>query len=258
MHQVLLNLCVNARDAMAEGGTLTVCADSLMVDESYAAMHPDARSGPYVRIQVTDTGTGIPQEVVDKIFDPFFTTKEMGKGTGLGLSTVLAIIKSHGGFLSVQSKPGLGTTFIVCFPASITPESLVPVVREERPPRGQGELILVVDDEEAVRAITQQTLEAYGYQVLVAADGVEAISLYARHQTSVAVVLTDMMMPVMDGPATIRVLQSMKSSVKIIAASGMDSGADSAKAIGVNHFLPKPYTAQTVLAALNEVLHSSC
>ncbi len=257
VHQVLLNLCVNARDAMADGGTLTVSADTLTVDENYAAMHPDAMPGTYVRIKVTDTGTGIPQEVVDKIFDPFFTTKELGKGTGLGLSTVLAIIKSHGGFLSVQSKPGHGTTFIVCFPANMSPDCVVPVVTEEIHPRGQGELILVVDDEAAVRAITQQTLEAYGYRVLVAADGVEAISLYTRHQTSVAAVLTDMMMPVMDGPATIRTLQHMKSTVKIIATSGLASGADSAKAIGVKHFLPKPYSAQTILMALNEVLNSS-
>ncbi len=258
VHQVLLNLCVNARDAMPDGGTLTVSADSLRMDEHAAAMHPDARPGTYVSIKVTDTGTGIPQEVVDKIFDPFFTTKELGKGTGLGLSTVLAIIKSHGGFLSVHSKPGQGTTFTVCFPVGVSPEDVMPEVPEAMHPRGHGELILIVDDEVAVLSITQQVLEAYGYEVLIAANGVDALSLYKLHQTSVAAVLTDMMMPLMDGAATIRALRQMKSTVKIIAASGLASDGSSARALGVKLFLPKPYTAQTVLMALSEVLNDDC
>ena len=256
VHQVLLNLCVNARDAMPSGGTLTISAGTLAIDENYAAMDLDAKPGAYVEIKVADTGTGIPQELVDKIFDPFFTTKDLGKGTGLGLSTVLAIVKSHGGFLGVQSEPGLGTTFTVCFPAKTSPGGLTAAAEEQMHPRGRGELILIVDDEAAVRAITQQTLEAFGYRVLLAGDGAEALSIYAEHQEDVAAVLTDMMMPIMDGPATIQVLKRMNPAVKIIAASGLNADGSAAKAagMGVKHFLPKPYTAQTILRTLNNVL----
>lgn len=258
VHQILLNLCVNARDAMPDGGTLAVSARSVTLDEQYAAMHDSAKPGDYITIKVTDTGTGIPPKVLEKIFDPFFTTKEVGKGTGLGLSTVLAIVKSHDGFLHVYSEPGRGTTFTVWFPASgATPDG--PAPSEEMHPRGRGELILVVDDEAAVRTITQQTLEAFGYRVLVAADGAEAVTLYTQHQAEVAAVLTDMMMPIMDGPATIQVLRHMNPTLKIIAASGLanDSGAARAAGMGVKHFLPKPYTAQTVLTTLRQTLDAS-
>lgn len=258
VHQILLNLCVNARDAMPDGGTLAVSARSVTLDEQYAAMHESAKPGDYITIKVTDTGTGIPPKVLEKIFDPFFTTKEVGKGTGLGLSTVLAIVKSHDGFLHVYSEPGRGTTFTVWFPASgATPDG--PAPSEEMHPRGRGELILVVDDEAAVRTITQQTLEAFGYRVLVAADGAEAVTLYTQHQAEVAAVLTDMMMPIMDGPATIQVLRHMNPTLKIIAASGLanDSGAARAAGMGVKQFLPKPYTAQTVLTTLRQTLDAS-
>jgi PAS domain S-box-containing protein len=258
VHQILLNLCVNARDAMPDGGTLAVSARSVTLDEQYAAMHESAKPGDYITIKVTDTGTGIPPKVLEKIFDPFFTTKEVGKGTGLGLSTVLAIVKSHDGFLHVYSEPGRGTTFTVWFPASgATPDGPAPC--EEMHPRGRGELILVVDDEAAVRTITQQTLEAFGYRVLVAADGAEAVTLYTQHQAEVAAVLTDMMMPIMDGPATIQVLRHMNPTLKIIAASGLanDSGAARAAGMGVKQFLPKPYTAQTVLTTLRQTLDAS-
>ena len=256
VHQVLLNLCVNARDAMPKGGTLTVIATSLRVDANYAAMTPGSTPGRYLMIKVTDTGIGIPPEVVDKIFDPFFTTKELGKGTGLGLSTVLSIVKSHGGFLNVYSEPGNGTTFSVCFPAMDAPEGEAAKTQEDTHPRGNGEMILIVDDEAAVRTITQQTLETYGYRVMVAADGTEAVALYSMHRTEIAVVVTDMMMPVMGGPATIQVLQRLNPDVKIIAASGLanDGGAARAAAMAVKHFLPKPFTAQTILTALRQIL----
>ncbi|MDB6005116.1 MAG: Histidine kinase [Prosthecobacter sp.] len=257
VHQVLLNLCVNARDAMPRGGTLLLTATSLQVDENYAGMTPGSKPGRYLMVKVTDSGTGIPPEVVDKIFDPFFTTKEQGKGTGLGLSTVLAIVKSHGGFLNVYSEPGNGTTFSVCFPAMDAPEGVDAKVQEDTHPRGNGELILIVDDEAAVRTITQQTLETYGYRVLLAADGTEAVALYSMHRLDVAAVVTDMMMPVMGGQATIQVLQRLNPSVKVIAASGLanDGSAARSAAMGVKHFLPKPFTAQTILTALNQVLH---
>ncbi|MDI1313011.1 PAS domain S-box protein [Prosthecobacter sp.] len=256
VHQVLLNLCVNARDAMPNGGMLTVNATSLQVDENYAGMNPGSVPGRYLKVQVTDTGTGIPQEVVDKIFDPFFTTKEQGKGTGLGLSTVLSIVKSHGGFLNVYSEPGNGTTFSICFPALDAPEGVAAKVQEDTHSRGKGEMILIVDDEESVRTITQQTLETYGYRVLTAADGTEAVALYSIHRTAIDVVVTDMMMPVMGGQATIQVLQRLNPAVKIIAASGLTNDGSAARAtgMGVKHFLPKPFTAQTILTALRQVL----
>ena len=180
---MLLNLCVNARDAMPDGGRITIRASNLMVDEHYAAMNIDARVGPYLQIEVEDTGVGMPSDVVDKIFDPFFTTKDLGKGTGLGLSTSLAIVKSHGGFIRVYSEPGRGSIFRIYLPA-VADESLAAeaAVAEATLPRGRGETILVVDDEAAVRQITKQTLEAFGYRVLLAADGSEAVSTYVQHR----------------------------------------------------------------------------
>ena len=257
LHQVLLNLCVNARDAMPDGGTLTVSARSLQMDETYARMTPGAKPGTYLKIKVTDTGTGIPKEALDKIFDPFFTTKELGKGTGLGLSTVLAIIKGHDGLVNVYSEPGKGTTFSICFPAPDADEGDSIITQEAVHPRGDGQLILVVDDEAAVRVITRQTLETYGYRVLVAEDGSQAVSLYSRHQSEIAVVVTDMMMPVMAGEATVQVLQRLNPAVKIIAASGLanEGGTARVTAMGVRHFLPKPFTAQAILSILHQVLN---
>jgi PAS domain S-box-containing protein len=256
VHQVLLNLCVNARDAMPKGGTLRVAVSCLEVDSNYAGMTQDSKPGRYLMIKVTDTGVGIPQNLVDRIFDPFFTTKELGKGTGLGLSTVLAIVKSHDGFLNVYSEPGSGTTFSVCFPAAADLSDRLADAPEEKHPRGSGELILIVDDEAAVRTITQQTLESFGYRVITAADGTEAVALYSMHREEVAVVVTDMMMPVMGGQVTIQVLKRLDPDVKIIAASGLSNEVSSARftSLGVDHFLPKPFTAQTILAALHEVL----
>ncbi len=256
LHQILLNLCVNARDAMPAGGVLTITAVSTAVDALAASTQGEARACPYVLIKVVDTGTGMPPEVVDKIFDPFFTTKEVGKGTGLGLSTVLAIVKSHGGFLEVLSESGHGTTFSIFLPSNIAAGGPQTGVFIEALPRGHGELILLVDDEAAVRAIARETLEAFGYRVLSAADGAEALSLYSVHQAEIAVVITDLMMPVMDGRVTIQVLRRINPQVKIIAGSGVASEGTMVRMseLGVEHFLPKPYTTQAVLDALDRVL----
>lgn len=257
IHQVLLNLCVNARDAMPAGGTLTISAAHVMIDAQYAAMNIEAREGPHIMISVEDDGAGIAPEVFPKIFDPFFTTKEMGKGTGLGLSTSLAIMKSHGGFFRVYSELGHGSCFHVYLPAQLSEVMEKPVAEDPVLPRGNHELVLLVDDEAAVREITRQTLEAYGYRVLLAADGVEAVTLYSKHQQEIALVLTDMRMPVMDGTTTIQVLMKMNPEVCIIAASGINSNSGIAKAAGtgVRQFLPKPYTAETILRALHQVLN---
>ncbi|HSI63628.1 MAG TPA: PAS domain S-box protein, partial [Candidatus Saccharimonadia bacterium] len=258
LHQVLLNLSVNARDAMPKGGRLTISACNMLLDEHYASMSLDAKPGPYVVIKVEDTGTGMPPEVMERIFEPFYTTKELGKGTGLGLSTSMAIVKSHGGFMRVSSEQDAGTTFSVYLPAQSESAGEGDDLSEEDLPRGNGELVLVVDDEAAVREITRQTLEMFGYKVLLACDGAEATAIYAVQKQNISVVLTDMMMPVMDGPVTIQVLMRMNPKVRIIAASGLNAAGMVAKAanIGAQHFLPKPYTAMTLLTVLKQVLGS--
>ncbi len=257
LHQVLLNLAVNARDAMPRGGTLTLAVSNLTIDAQYAGTSEEAKAGPYVLLQMTDTGTGIAPEVRARIFEPFFTTKEQGKGTGIGLATVHTIVKSHGGFLIVESEIGRGTTFKVYLPADPTLHpgaTLHPFPIDL--PRGRGELVLVIDDEFSICHITQQTLETFGYRVLTASDGAEAVALYAQQAQQIAVVLTDMMMPIMDGVATIQVLMRLNPSVKIIAASGIDSGDSFAKAAhaGVKRCLLKPYTAEALLKVIREVL----
>ncbi len=256
LHQVLLNLCVNARDAMPNGGRLSLSASNLKLDEQYVGMNIDAKLGPHVCIQVEDSGTGMPPDVIERIFEPFFTTKELGKGTGLGLSTTIAIIKSHGGFVRVYSEVGMGTRFHIYLPAQTEPGAIGLETSEPELPRGNGELVLVIDDEVAVRQITRQTLEAFGYRVLLASDGVEATSIYATRHQEIDVVLTDMMMPLMDGPTTIMVLLRINPGLRIIAASGLNANGMVAKATnaGVKHFIPKPYTAETLLKTICEVL----
>ncbi len=256
LQQVLMNLCINAKDAMSQGGTLTLSTRNFSADEAYARMHPEAKVGPYVVFSVEDTGSGIPPSRLEKIFDPFFTTKERGQGTGLGLSIVHAIVKSHGGFVRVHSEEGKGTKFLVMLPAS--PSAEMAEAEKEKPPlpAGNGELILVVEDEASIREITQATLETYGYRVIPAEDGSEAVALYAQHRGEIQAVITDMAMPIMDGAATIRALQKMNPAVKIIASSGMDAERMVAETPGlkVKAFLQKPFTADRLLRTLAEVL----
>jgi CheY-like chemotaxis protein len=257
LHQVFTNLCVNARDAMPNGGTLKVTIENVVLDQMYADMNPESKVGDYVMVTVADTGSGIPADIRDKIFEPFFTTKEIGKGTGLGLSTTVGILRSHGGFIRVYSEMGKGTTFKAYLPATTTSNGVEDVAVVKNPlPRGNGELLLVVDDEERMRTVVQGTLEQFGYRVLLAANGAEAVALYAQHREQIAIVLTDMAMPVMDGPATIVALKSMNPNLKIIGSSGLPSDGDVAKAAvaGVKHFVPKPYTAETLLKILAEAL----
>jgi two-component system cell cycle sensor histidine kinase/response regulator CckA len=255
LHQVIMNLCVNARDAMPDGGILDITASNFFIDENHAQMHTEAKVGPYVVVAVSDTGTGIPPEIVDRIFEPFFTTKEFGKGTGLGLPTALAIVKSHGGFINVYSEVGKGTTFRVYLP-SIKTE--LQNVKEEQfeLPIGQGELVLVAEDEDSIREVTVSTLEAYGYKVLTANDGADAVALYAQNKDKIEVILMDMMMPVMDGHASIKVIRKINPVVKIITVSGLAEKDKLAKIAdtGVHAFLPKPYTAERLLKTIHEVI----
>jgi two-component system cell cycle sensor histidine kinase/response regulator CckA len=257
LHQVLLNLSVNARDAMPRGGNLTLTVENCVLDEHYAVMHGGAKPGRYVKIMVSDSGTGIPPKLIDKIFEPFFTTKELSKGTGLGLSTVMAIVKSHEGIINVYSDQGKGTTFTLYFPAAeLSAEASKEVLDLITIPRGKGETILVIDDEASILTITSQTLEAYGYRALTATDGADAVAIYLQNRNEISVVLTDMMMPVMDGASTIHALRRINPSVKIIAASGLNAEADIHKASqgGVKHFLVKPYTAGIMLKTIRQVI----
>jgi PAS domain S-box-containing protein len=256
MHQVLMNLCVNARDAMPEGGSISIRAENAFVDENYARMHIEAKAGRFVLIAVSDTGPGMTAEIQSRIFEPFFTTKEMTKGTGLGLSTALTIVKSHGGFINVYSELHRGSQFAIYLPALDSPGSLESGAMQTDLPVGNDELILVVDDEESIREITRGTLETFGYRVMTASDGTEALAIYADRKNEIAVVLTDMIMPFMDGPATIRALQRMNPEVKIIAASGLGTGQRAGEGTleGVSVFLNKPYTAEKLLKTLAHVL----
>lgn len=255
IHQVLMNLAVNARDAMPAGGTLRVRAENVLIDESYARMSLEAKPGRFVRLTVADTGVGMTSEVMERIFEPFYTTKEPGKGTGLGLSTALAIVKSHGGFITVQSEPQRGARFEVYLPALESGETVETLEVERELPRGRGELILVVDDEEPVRVIAKQTLETFGYRAITAGNGAEAVALYAAHRDEVAAAIIDIAMPLMDGRATARALGHLDARVKIILSSGL--GEERTEQAEAHAFLAKPYTAETLLRTLARVLEKT-
>ncbi|MFN2378456.1 MAG: ATP-binding protein [Candidatus Binatia bacterium] len=257
VHQLLMNMCVNARDAMPAGGTLTVAVEAVTLDEAFAATGDTVTPGPHLLLRVEDTGVGMPQEVQDRAFEPFFTTKETGKGTGLGLSMCHTILRSHGGFLRLYSEPGRGTILRSYFPveqqgggAIETPSGPTTL------PRGKGETVLLVDDEANVRDVAGKMLERYGYRVLTASNGAEAVSVFNAHRGGIAAVLTDMSMPVMDGPATIRALRDLDPQVRIIGLSGIDPGTrlDATEGTGVEHFVPKPYSASMLLNVLRQVL----
>lgn len=253
LHQVLMNLCINARDAMPNGGVLSLLPENLWIDEQYAQMEFEAKVGPYLVITISDTGAGIAPDILDRIFDPFFSTKEMGKGTGLGLSTVIGIVKSYGGFVKVSSEVDKGTQFKVFFPATETTDSVVP--KDPCFLEGNGELILVVDDESSILSICQETLQLHNYRVLTATDGIDAIAQYAQHKTEVSVVLMDMMMPELGGEGAIKTLKLLNPQVKIIATSGITANQGLAEAAGAEAtFLPKPFSADDLLNILHGVL----
>ena len=256
LHQVLMNLCVNARDAMPKGGMLTIAARNLELGDNATQLHPQAKAGQYVVLSIEDTGQGIPQEIIGRIFDPFFTTKGVGKGTGLGLSTVIGIVKSHDGFVTVQSEPGKGTAFKFHLPVTKVLADAEPSSNEPSVP-GQGELILVVDDEDPVSLSTRLILEQQNYRVLVAHNGKEALTTFVQHQNSIKVVLTDIMMPVMDGLALAWALRAIKPDIAIIAATGLDQEGKKAELqeLGITEVLLKPCAPNMLLAAIGRALN---
>ena len=257
IHQILLNLCVNARDAMINGGNLSISVENCVLDEHYSVMNLAAKAGRYVMIDVTDSGTGMPPGIIDKIFEPFFTTKDLSEGTGLGLSTVMAIVKSHQGIINVYSEVGRGTTFKVYLPAvGTSSEASGRPAGKNVLPRGDGKTVLVIEDEESILTITSKTLQTFGYKVLTASDGAEGLGIYAQHQNEISVVLTDMTMPIMNGMATIRALLRINPRIKIVATSGLNANEDGKKLsdMGVKYSLVKPYTAETLLTILDRAL----
>jgi hypothetical protein len=217
---VVINLCINARDAMPNGGRLSIVAKNVAVGADLARLNPGVQPGPFVKLSVSDTGTGIPQAIVDKIFDPFFTTKPAGKGTGLGLSMVAGILKSHGGFVQVESEEGRGTVFHLFFPA--LPEVPPVVARNEpSPSRGQGESILLIDDEPVVRDVLQLLLQRAGYRVFSAVDGGSGIAEFERHRDEISLAISDMMLPDQSGLKVVRELRDRRPTLPVIAISGM-------------------------------------
>jgi two-component system cell cycle sensor histidine kinase/response regulator CckA len=256
LNQVLMNLCLNARDAMPSGGEIVIIQENIQADADVVRPFADAKPGPYCRIIVRDSGTGIAEHHLQRIFDPFFTTKEIGKGTGLGLAMVQSIVKHHGGFIDVASQVGKGTSFSIYLPALTQPQSTETVGGVMMAPRGQGEWILVVDDEESNRSTLKASLELNGYRVITASDGAEALAVAADRRAELRAVLTDIVMPYMDGVSLIRALNRLAPSLKAIAMSGAlepDKNAQIAAMPDVP-CLQKPFTTEKLLFTLADVL----
>jgi CheY-like chemotaxis protein len=255
-----MNLAVNARDAMlstGHDGRLILALRNVTLGEKHRPLQPDAKPGRYLLITVTDTGIGIAPENLDKIWDQFFSLKAAGQGSGLGLSTVLTIVRSHGGFAHVESQPGKGSCFEIYIPAS---DATATVAKAERPapiPPGRGETILVVDDERAFQELTRAIFNKYGYRVVTAGDGAEALALFAQQKGGIDLVVTDMMMPCVDGPATIRGLHRLKPGLPVIATSGLSDNEAATREFERTTFLLKPFTAESLLQAVSQSLRPS-
>jgi two-component system, cell cycle sensor histidine kinase and response regulator CckA len=255
LHQVLMNLCVNARDAMPHGGELTIMAENIVLGDEYPKLHPDAYGGAYIAITVADTGVGIAPDLLDQIFEPFFTTKGIGQGTGLGLSTLLTIVNNHHGFVDVSSQVGTGTQFRCYLPAIEKIE--VECIQLTLPPvTGHGELILIVDDEPSIREILGATIESHQYQTLTASNSQQAIELYAKHHQDIHTILLDYMMPGGNTNTTIAQLHSIDPNVQIIIMSGLSAEEIACQSQGttmITSFLAKPFSTQDLLHALKLV-----
>jgi PAS domain S-box-containing protein len=256
LHQVLLNLCVNARDAMPNGGTLTVQAQSILMDEAYASSIPEAKPGRYLLLRVRDTGTGMPPEVLERIFEPFFTTKDPDKGTGLGLSNVMGIMKGHGGFLQVYSQPGHGSTFNVYLPAADPAGDTEPLSKAPMKFRGQGETILVVDDEPGMREMARVLLQRMNFKVVTANDGEDGLMKVAEFHAELRLIITDLHMPHLDGLAFTRALRRKLPDIPVAVTSGRvdDISVKEFNNLGRVSFLDKPFTESELVAMLKTYL----
>jgi two-component system, cell cycle sensor histidine kinase and response regulator CckA len=258
IHQVLLNLCVNARDAMPRGGSLRLRTSNQRLDAAQALAIPGARAGNFVIIAVEDSGTGIAPEMLKHVWEPFFTTKEAGKGTGLGLSTVRGIVESHQGFTEMETAVGRGTTFRIYLPAAEADTSTATHAAPPLLPRGDGQLLLLVDDEATNRDVTHATLARYGYRVLAAGSGTEAVSLFIPRSDEIRLLITDLHMPNLDGASLTRILQRIKPGLKVLAISGLTSepigGATEKPDQFANDYLPKPFKPESLLLKVHQLL----
>mgnify|MGYP001773668292 CR=1 FL=1 len=256
--QVFMNLCVNAKDAMPDGGTLKIKAQNITLEKHYATQLPDIKPGPYILITVEDTGVGIPPEIIDKIFDPFFTTKESEKGSGLGLSIVSNIIKEHNGFINVYSEVGKGTKFNIYLPAIAEESKLEKEKTIEKIPLGNGETILVAEDEVPIQEMMKTILEENNYKVITANNGAEGLLKYAQKKDEIKLLIIDLGMPIMDGAEMIKTIRKIDPSAKIIATSGLASPTalleDALQ--NISSFIQKPFDALTLLEEVTKILKS--
>ncbi len=257
MDQLLMNLCVNAKEAMPDGGRLRLETRNSVVDQDYCRLHAEGKPGRYALIEVSDTGMGMSKETMDRIFDPFFTTKgwDFRKGTGLGLSVAKGIVEQHGGWITCQSELGIGTTFRIYFPAVEEPLA----VRKSEIPADTdpgGEKILLVDDEEYVRDLGKRILERVGYRVITAANGKEALDKYAREQSNIALVILDLVMPQMGGEKCLEELLKINPQLKVIISTGHSLNAQAHLHLGVlvKGFVNKPYEALQMMQTVKRVL----
>jgi two-component system cell cycle sensor histidine kinase/response regulator CckA len=257
IQQIIMNLCVNARDAMPDGGMLTVRTDAARITRRYVESHLGAKKGDYVRLTVSDTGVGIDERIIGRIFDPFFTTKGPGEGTGLGLSVVYGVVKNHGGYIDARSKLGEGSIFEIFFPVArgVRAEEKE---EEREPPTGKHEMILIIDDEETVRSLAKEILEKYGYRTLLASDGEEGVALFRKNRSKVKLVIIDMIMPKLNGLETYQVITKIDPDAKAVLSTGYDH-SERVKEIldsGVKGFIKKPYNVRELLSQVRNVLDS--
>ena len=256
LHQVLLNLCVNARDAMPNGGSLTLELNAKTMDATFASGIADATPGDYLTVSVQDTGSGIPPDIIERIFDPFFTTKGPDKGTGLGLASVMGIVKGHGGFLQVYSQPGKGSNFVVYLPADPGSSATASITQVAMTFHGHGETILFVDDEATLRLMAGVVLQQLNFTPITAIDGADGLVKAALHASELRAIITDLHMPHMDGLAFVRTVRRMLPDIPIIVASGRmeEAAALEFKGLGVKIFLDKPFTEPKLAEVLQSLL----
>ena len=249
LHQILLNLCVNSRDAMPHGGTLTLAAEFMQVDTAFASFIPGAEPGPYVVLRIRDTGSGIPPDILDHIFDPFFSTKNPEQGTGLGLSTVMGIVKAHRGFLQVYSQPGQGSTFAVYLPPDQQAHEHTSegTITKDVAFHGQGETVLFIDDEHSVREMAREVLERLNFRPLTGTDGADGLMQAAEQRTTLRAIVTDLHMPHMDGLAFVRALRRTLPDIPVVVASGLmeDAMVEEFRLLGVTNRLDKPFSEKS-------------
>jgi CheY-like chemotaxis protein len=260
-HQVemaVMNLVVNARDAMPRGGKLTLSTSAVELDQLYARYYPGVRPGAYVLLAVTDTGIGMDAATRQRVFEPFFTTKPKGVGTGLGLATVYGIVRQSNGHVCVYSEVGMGAVFRIYFPRAVQPAGH----SVELPPPQKRllgtETVLLVEDDDAVRSLAKAVLQTHGYQVLDAADAAAALKLCESHQGRIHLVLTDLIMPRMSGPQLAQQLEDLRPSVRVLFTSGytMDTAGQHGMTLPSAHFIQKPYTTEGLIRKIREMLEA--